>query len=457
MCGLATLLGLALMKGFYVITEYLFTDLTLHPIWSTPQIMGLGVVFALVVGLLAGTYPALYMTRFQPIWVLKDSLPNGLQKNGIRNVLVVFQFVISIGLIAATIIVNLQVDYFQNKRLGFDKENVLVIQNDREIEERREAFKQVLQANPQVIQASFSNGIPGLQTYQVREFKTANATESQAFNWFQIDEDYLETMNIKLVAGRNFSSDIASDTFGIIFNEAAIQALHIRGNPIGQYIVKNEGAEDAQKLRIIGVVKDFNFESLHHEVKPLAMQFLEGFVFKDYISVRLKGKNLDQSVAFIENTWSAFEPQVPMVYSFLDENLDNLFKSERQLSKVLSVFTGLALFIACLGLYGLVLFIIERRRKEISIRKIVGASATDIILLLNKNFLMLTAIAFVIATPIVWYAMNRWLQHFAYRIEVNWWIFVLAGGAAILIALLTVSFQAIRAAVANPVESLRSE
>lgn len=457
LCGIATLLGVTLMKGFYWSTENLFTTLSLHNVWTNQQVFAIGIGVMLIVGLLAGIYPALYMTRFRAIHVLKDSLPTGLQSGNLRNALVVFQFIISIGLIAATIVVNLQVEYFQNKRLGFDKENVLIIQNDREIEEQRDAFKEALSANPKVKHTSFSSGIPGLQSYQVRDFRTEEATAGQGFNWFQIDEDYLETMAVELSAGRKFSSAIASDTFGIIFNEAAIQALGISGDPLGQFVIKNAGAPDAQKLQIIGVTEDFNYESLHHEVKPLAMQFLEGFVFKDYISVRLASDKLSQSVDFIQQTWSAFEPQVPMVYSFLDENLDKLFKSEQQLSKVLSVFTGLALFIACLGLYGLVLFMLERRKKEISIRKIVGASTKDILLLLNKNFLRLTIIAFVVATPIAWYAMSRWLEAFAYRIEVQWWIFAVAGAVAIFVAMLTVSIESMRMVTKNPANHLRAE
>ncbi|MFN7116269.1 MAG: ABC transporter permease [Saprospiraceae bacterium] len=457
LASLATLFGFAIMKTFYFLTAQFLIDFPGQNLWSAAQIALITSGIALSVGLLAGIYPSLYIARFQPLTPIKNNLGIGVPKGNLRNALVVFQFVISIGLIATTMIVNLQVGYFQHKNLGFNKENIFIIQNDREIEEQREAFKQALKANPQVLQASFSSGIPGLQTYQVRDFRLENTMKGQGVNWYQIDEDYLPTMDMQLLAGRNFSSKIASDTFGVILNEAAIAALGIHGDPLGQTVIKNQGAEDEQKLQIIGVVKDFNFESLHHEIKPLAMQFLEGFIFKDYVSIRLAPGNLQQSVAFIEKTWSGFEPQVPITYSFLDENLDQLFKSELQLSKVLNIFTGLALFIACLGLYGLVLFVIERRRKEISIRKIIGASAADIILLLNKNFLRLTFFAFIIATPIAWYAVSRWLENFAYRIDIQWWMFAIAGIIALGIALLTVSFQAIRVAIANPVNALKNE
>lgn len=457
LCSLATLLGFAFMKGFYQFAANFFGKGMVTQLWSGSQMAVVGLAIVAVVGLLAGSYPALYMTRFQPLQVLKDSLPSGLQKGNLRNALVVFQFVISIGLIGATLIVNQQVSYFKNRQLGFEKDNVLVIQNDREIEEERDAFKQALLQNSGIRQAAFSTGVPGLQTYQTRDFTVEGAnTKGQGINWYQMDENYLETMGMELVAGRNFSTTIASDTFGIILNEAAVQSLGLQ-DPVGKYLIKNAGANDEQRLHIIGVVKDFNFESLHHIIKPLAIQLLTDFVFKDYVAIRIRAGKLDQSLAYVEQQWKAFEPDVPITYSFLDEKLNRQFQTEIQLSRVLNVFTLLALFIACLGLYGLVLFIIERRRKEIGIRKIIGASVTDILLLLNKNFLWLTFLAFLIATPLAWYAMNLWLDHFAYRIELHWWVFALAGVAALAIALLTVSFQAIRAAVANPVESLKNE
>ncbi|MBK7870038.1 MAG: ABC transporter permease [Saprospiraceae bacterium] len=456
LCGLATLLGIAFMQGFYQVAASFFKEGMVQPIWSEMQIALVGLCIIAGVGLLAGSYPALYMTRFQPLQVLRDNLPNGLKKANLRNALVVFQFVISIALIVATIVVSQQVRYFENRKLGFNKENVLLIQNDREIEEERASFKQALLQNNAIRQASFSTGVPGLQTYQTRDFTMEGSIKGMGINWYQIDDDYLETMGMKLVAGRNFSTNIASDTFGLILNESAVRALGLQ-DPIGKYLVKNAGANDEQKLQIIGVVKDFNFESLHHIIKPLALQLLTDFAFKDYVAIRIGAGKLDQSVAIVEQQWKAFEPNVPITYSFLDEKLDRQFQSETQLSQILNLFTGLALFIACLGLYGLVLFIIERRKKEIGIRKIIGASTTNILLLLNKNFIKLTLFAFLIAAPISWYAMSQWLENFAYRIDIQWWMFALAGVVVIGIAGLTVSFQAIRAAVANPVNSLRSE
>ncbi|MBK9491290.1 MAG: FtsX-like permease family protein [Haliscomenobacter sp.] len=311
--------------------------------------------------------------------------------------------------------------------------------------------------NSNIRQASFSTGVPGLQSYQTRDFSTpGNSNKGMGINWYQIDDTYLPTMGMELLAGRNFSKNIASDTFGLILNEAAVQAMGLQ-DPIGKYLVKNAGANDEQKVQVIGVVKNFHLESLHHNIKPLALQLLNDYVYKDYVAIRIAGGKLKTSLAFVEQQWKAFEPNVPITYSFLDEKLNQHFEAETQLSQILNLFTALALFIACMGLYGLVLFIIERRKKEIGIRKIIGASTADILLLLNKNFLKLTLLAFFIASPIAWYAMSHWLKNFAYHIELQWWVFALAGVAALGIAALTVSVQAARAAVANPVESLKTE
>lgn len=457
LCGIATLLGFGLMYVFQQGAENLLGQGSLPLVWTSAQMSGMGLGLTLVLGLLAGIYPALYMTRFRPLQVLKDNLGSGLQGSGLRNALVVFQFVVSIALITATLVVNEQIQLFKNQRLGFDKENVLLIQNDREIDEQRDAFKTALLQNKNIRQAAFATGVPGLQSYQTRDFSFAGSSQKgMGINWYQIDEQYLPTMGMELLEGRNFSKNIASDTFGLVLNEAAVQALGLQ-NPVGKYLVKNAGANDEQKLQIIGVVKNFHFESLHHSIKPLALQLLTDFVYKDYVAVRVAGGSLQSSVAFVEQQWKKFEPNVPITYSFLDEKLHQHFKAETQLGQVLNLFTGLALFIAAMGLYGLVLFIIERRRKEIGIRKIIGASMADLLLLINKNFVQLTLAAFLIACPITWYAMRLWLKNFAYHIELKWWVFALAGASTLLIAVLTVSYQALRAALANPVEALKTE
>jgi len=454
--SLAVGLALGLSELVQTFSETVLGQQLCQPTWSMPQLLLTSLGILVGVTLLAGAYPAFYLTQFRPLQVLKSKFGGTSRRSGLRDALVVFQFVISIGLIASTFVVNQQVKFFQSKQLGYDKENLLVIQNDREIEEQRLAFKQQLERHPGVRQASFTTGIPGLQQYQVRDFRLEGQSSGQGIGWHQIDEDYLPTMGIELLAGRNFSNEIAADTFGLILNQAAVELLGLE-NPVGQYVIKNQGMPDQQRLQIIGVVQDFHLESLHHEIKPMAMQYLTDFVFKDYAVVRLAPGNIPQTITHIKDQWSTFEPGVPITYSFLDDNLDQLFRAEQRLGQIFSLFTTLALFIACLGLYGLALFTLERRRKEISIRKVIGATLGDLLLLLNRNFLRLTLIAFALATPLAWLAMRNWLQNFAYRIDMPWWVFLLAGLLAIGIGLLTVSLQSLRAVRSNPIDALKDE
>jgi putative ABC transport system permease protein len=417
-------------------------------------LLGLGLWAGL--GVLSGLYPAFYLSWFRPVQVLKGKQTERVAGVSVRNALVVFQFALSIGLIMASLVVKQQVDLFREKNLGFNKEQVVVIENDREIEEQRSAFKEELRRHPDIVEASFSSGIPGLNTYQRRDFRAEGATVSFGVDWYQIDEDQLETLEIELLEGRNFRGGTSPDSNGVILNESAVALLGL-DQPLGKVLIKNEGENDEERLQIIGVVKDFHLESLHHEVQPLAMQYFHGFVFKDYLSVRLKAGDPSNAIAYIEKSWKAFEPQVPLRFGFLDARYDQLFKSEVRLARLFAVFTGLSLFIACLGLFGLVTFVVLKRTKEIGIRKILGASSSSILQLLSKDFLFLIGIAFLIASPLSWWLMQGWLNNFVYHIRLSWWMPVLAGLGALGIALLIIGVRAVQAARANPVESLRSE
>ncbi|PHN01954.1 ABC transporter permease [Flavilitoribacter nigricans] len=453
--GLAAGLALIFTKGLTRLTGNLLDVSFLESAdWSSMGLIAAGLW--LVVGFLSGIYPAFYLSWFRPAEVLKGQHRSGWSDTAIRNGLVVFQFVLSIGLITASLVIKKQVDLFQDKQLGFTKEQVVVIENDREIEERGPAFKEELRRHPDIIQASFSNGIPGLNTYQRRDFKKEGDEVSWGVDWYQIDEDHLETLEIELQAGRNFRAGTSADSTGLILNEAAVAYLGL-DKPIGKYLIKNEGTEDEERLEIIGVVRDFNLESLHHKVKPLAIQYFQGFVFKDYITVRLAAGNPRAAIDHIEKSWQAFEPGVPLRYGFLDVRYDQLYKGETRLANVFALFTGLAIFIACLGLFGLITFVVARRTKEIGIRKILGASTQSILQLLSRDFLLLVGIAFLIAAPLSWWAMQRWLENFAYRIELHWWMPLLAGLAASLIAVITISLRSWSAARANPVDGLRDE
>lgn len=450
------LIAMGMVEGFKSIGIKMGLDLSFLNYFGNQWILIFGALLTLLVSLIAGFYPAFYLSHFRPIDVLKGKHSRRFGDGQIRNTLVTFQFVISIGLIASTFVVQQQVQLFQNEKLGFDKENVLVIENDREIEERGLEFREELKRHPGITQASFSSGIPGQSSYMMRDFTVEGSEHSEGISWYRIDEEQLATLKIKLLAGENFDRDKTTDKKGILLNEAAIKKLGLTG-PLGKYIIKNRGEEDEERLRIIGVLENFHFESLHHQVRPIALQFFQDFVFKDYVSIRLAAGNPASAIAHVEATWKAFEPDVPLRYSFLDSDYDALYKSEIQLGQMFGLFTGLAIFIACLGLFGLVTFNTEQRTKEIGIRKVLGATAGNIMMMISKDFLRLVLLAMIIAVPLVWYLMNQWLNNFAFRIELQWWMFLAAGASAMIIALATISIQSIKAAMNNPVESLRTE
>ena len=414
--------------------------------WFMLSLLGL----MLVVGVLAGSYPAFYLSSFRPVEVLKGKLKAGTKSSGIRNTLVVFQFFISITLIICTLLVYQQLEYAHEKNLGFEKENVMLIYGaQRLIDEQQSVFKQALLNQSQVVSASISNNIPPGSIATTIFRKTATEEEASLYT-YGVDYEYLPTMQIELLKGRNFSRSFSTDTAAILLNESAAKALGTV-NLLNEEVVHTGSG---RTYRVVGIFKDFNFESLRNEIQPLALTFADqGF----FLSARISSENVSATVAQIESMWEQYAPDQPFQYAFLDDNYDALFRAEQRLGKVFSIFTGLAIAVACLGLLGLATFMAEQRTKEIGIRKVMGASESHLILLLSKDFTKLVLIAFGVAIPVAYFIMQRWLEGFAYRTDISPSVFILAGIGALLIAWLTVSWQSIKAALANPVDSLRNE
>jgi len=431
-------------------------SLNLMQNWSYALLL-LGLTF--FVGILAGGYPALILSGFQSAVVLKGSFRSTRRGIALRRCLVVFQFAISVVLIIATAMVYSQLDFLRKQNLGFNKEQMLVIDfwGDEEVKQQFEMVKRELAMHPSVVNGSFSSNVPGsgiITWYTVVEIENGKMRESN-LEALLVDHDFLKNYGMEIVAGRAFSAEFATDMReAFIINETAVTRLgwtsaeQAIGKRIEQIGARKQG-------RIIGVVKDFHYESLHQQVTPLSMHIMPDRF--SYLSLRIKTEDVVQTVAGLKQTWEKLVPNRPFEYFFLDESLDQQYRADEQFGQVFGVFAILAISIACLGLFGLASFTAEQRFKEIGIRKVLGASVTGIVGLLSKEFLALVALANIMAWPIAYYSMSRWLQDFVYRVEVSWWLFVLAGGLALLIALLTVGTQAMKAALANPVEALRYE
>ncbi|MEQ9440440.1 MAG: ABC transporter permease [Cyclobacteriaceae bacterium] len=407
----------------------------------------------LLCGLGSGLYPAWFLTKFEPVKVLKGSFVSGKQSQRFRNALVVFQYSISMGLVICTLLVYQQLQYMQNIPLGFTKENVLVIQDSDQLGSRYASFLNALkdQSAVRAVAAASQNPLRVENFSDVR--KQGDTPEQSVIITEQIvTYGYLETLGIRLKDGRNFSPDRASDTTAVILNQAAVEALGL-AEPVGARI--DYIGDDYNE--VIGVTEDFHYGSPHNPIAPFVFVLQREDQPLNTIEVRLSSENIAATVADIEKLWSTHANDIPFTYSFLDEDYDALFRSEQRLGKLFTGFTALALFVAGLGLFALAAFMAERRAKEIGIRKVLGATVAQVVTLLSKDFVRLLIIAFLIALPLGYLAMRQWLDNFAYQTDIPITLIILAGLSVIILAWLTVSFQSIKAALANPVDSLRDE
>ena len=463
LASLAVVLALTLAQmALPVFRELSGRDLSIP--WSHPAFVPGLLGSALVVGLLAGSYPAFFLSAFQSVKVLKGMIGGAAGSKGIslRNGLVVFQFAISTALILCTTLVYSQLQYIQQKQLGFDKRQVLIVDNAGALRDRLPAFKQEMLKNARIEHAAITSYLPTTDAGRENSILSPgrmNGPSDKVLQRWRVDADYIRTLGMEIKSGRDFDAARTTDSSAIIINETAAKELGF-ADPIGQklYTSRTKAVdskpEDYEELTIIGIVKDFHFESLHNNIGGLYLQPGEA---EGALSLRFQGSDAAPVIAAVEQEWARFSPGEAPSYRFLDESLNRMYGAEQRIGKIALLFSLLAAFVSCLGLFGLAAFTTEQRTKEIGVRKVLGASVAGIVRLLAADFLKLVMIAIVLASPVAFYFMQGWLKDFAYRIDIQWWMFVGAGCLAMLVAGMTVSFQSVRAALANPVRSLRDE
>jgi len=419
--------------------------------WALP----LSLIFAIFVGVISGFYPAFLLASFHPSRILKGDNIQGSQKSALRTVLVVFQFAISTVLIIATLTVREQLEFIQNTDLGFNKDQIVIIKKTDDLGKNITVFKEELLRNHNILNASKSVDLFG-HHIEVAAVTPENQNEDQAkiICFMEVDEDFLITYKIPVKKGRFFTKDRTTDKYQMVLNETAAKAMGLT-DPVGKRLINSLFPKN--RYPVIGVVDDFHFQSLRQRIQPMVFASIPENTTGRYLSVRISPENMRETLSYIKNTWIKFSNGQAFEYEFFDSHFERIYLAEKNTEYIFFIFSILAITIACFGLFGLSAFVAERRTKEVGIRKILGSSTQGVVLLLIKQFLKWVAIASIIAWPLAWYIMNTWLEDFAYRVEISWSLFLLATVMALIITVITVSSQAIKAAIANPVKALRYE
>ncbi len=427
--------------------------------FDSPGFWSILIVAGIVLGLLSGSYPAFFMSKFIPVKVLKGASSNSIGGGKIRNALVIFQFSISIFLIISTLVVYQQLNFIQNKDLGFSKDQVLIVNDVYVIGNQSTSFKEEVGKLGFVKNVTLSSYFPTPSSRSDNVFMPMDGVTDQenavSMQTWGVDHDYITTLGLEVIAGRDFDRRFKSDSTSIIVNESAVAVIGVSPEEaLGMQYTPDVGEDNPQFFKIIGVVKDFHFSPFRNEIESLSMHLGN---FSDAMAVKLEQGSFSTAISSIERIWNDLAPGQPFDYYFMEDSFNNTYQSEQRLGRIFIIFTVLSIIIACLGLFGLATFNAEKRTKEIGVRKVMGAGVGQIVYRLTMDFLKLVGVAILVSIPLGWYVMGKWLEDFSYRIEIGWWVFILAALLALIISIVTVSYQSIKAAIVNPVKSLRTE